>query len=69
MKVRAFIEFEVKRASEEDCNKFGQPLGSIEIIDPHGIRLAFVASVEEAKVDIAEAVGEAWGAATVEEVQ
>jgi len=43
------IKYQVRYASEAICTQFDKPFGTLEIIDPDGMRYGFAGDVEEAK--------------------
>ncbi len=51
MQIKATINFIFQRAAAQDCQKFGQPLGSFELLDCDGIRMAWI---NESRDDLAK---------------
>lgn len=49
MKVNVTSTWTIERASREDCERFNQPIGALEIIDPEGDRYDWAYTLGEAK--------------------
>lgn len=55
-KLTVTLSFTVDRASKEVCDKFSQPYGTFELIDPDGIRWGFYPNEQGAKDAIHDAM-------------
>jgi len=55
------VTYRMQRTSQEVCEKLGQPLGTIEVLDSDGFRDSFHSTEEEAVARVTEVVEDALG--------
>jgi len=55
------VSYRMQRASAEVCEKVGQPLGSIEVLDSDGFRDSFYETEEEAVEGTGNSVADMLG--------
>lgn len=58
MKVNVIIPFTIQYASQEVCDQFKKPYGTIELLDEDGLRQAWAVSEQEAKDKLHDLIAE-----------